>query len=104
MPPLLHFDPTGAMFSPITPEQFDQLMRTLRSDAKVSGLLVTAAKLGQAACGSCEIQGVDFAWTYDGASNLHVSITAKHGIFVSHVPNATIFDRLNEQFSQHLAS
>ena len=91
MPPLLSYDPTGATFSPVTPAQYLQLLAGLKTNAKVSKLVVDGY------VGSCEVQGVDFTWTYDGASSLHVAIMAKHGFITSHVPNATIFDELNKQ-------
>jgi hypothetical protein len=91
MPPLLSYDPTGATFSPVTPAQYLSLTSAMKVNAKVSKLLVDGY------VGSCEVQGVDFAWKYDGTSSLHVAITAKHGFITSHVPNATIFDELNKQ-------
>jgi hypothetical protein len=92
MPPLLHYDPSGATFSPVTLQQFYTLLGDLKGNAKVSKLTVDGL------VGFCEVQGVDFAWKYDGTASLHVSITAKHGFVTSHVPNATIFDELNKQF------
>jgi hypothetical protein len=91
MPPLLNVDPSGATFSPVTQGQYVALLAALKSNPKVSKLVVDAL------VGSCEVQGVDFAWKYDSVSSLHVAITAKHGFITSHVPNATIFDELNKQ-------
>lgn len=94
MPPLLSYDPSGATFSPITTAEYGNLLAAMRGNSKVSKLAVQDDGKG----GSCEAQGVDLAWTYDGSSSLHVAITAKHGFVMSHVPNATIFDELNRQF------
>ena len=91
MPPLLNYDPTGATFSPVTPAQYIALESALKSNPKVTKLLVDGY------VGSCEVQGVDFAWKYDGTNSMHVAITAKHGFIASHVPNETIFDELNKQ-------
>lgn len=91
MPPLLSYDPTGATFSPVLPAQYIALLAAMKSNAKVSKIVVNGY------AGSCEVQGVDFAWKYDGTESLHVSITAKHGFITSHVPNATIFDELQSQ-------
>jgi hypothetical protein len=92
MPALLYYDPSGARFSPIQPDEFAQLLADLSASNQVSKLV----HVGNS--GSCTAQGVDFSWTYDGVINLQVSITAKHGFITSHVPNATIFDHLNSQF------
>ncbi len=92
MPPLLSYDPTGATVSPVVPAQYIAQLAAMKANPKVSKLVVDGY------VGSCEVQGVDFAWKYDGASSLHVSITAKHGFITSHVPNETIFDELQSQF------
>jgi hypothetical protein len=94
MAALLFYDPSGARFGPIQPDEFAQLLADLRANSKVSKLVISGET------GSCEVQGVDFAWTYDGVISLHVAITAKHGFVTSHVPNETIFDELNRQFIQ----
>lgn len=89
MPPLLSYDPTGASFSPVSPAQYAQLTAAMKSHPGVSKLTDN----------SCEVQGVDFAWQFFAVnSTVHVQITAKHGLFVSHVPNATIFDKLRDEF------
>lgn len=92
MPALINYDPSGATFSPITPDQYQKLIEEINSNKKASKVVLNGA------IGSCEVQGVDFAWKYDGTTSLHVAITAKHGFVTSHVPNATIFDELNKQF------
>lgn len=92
MPALLSYDPSGATFHPITPDQYQKLIADINSNSKSSKVAISGNT------GSCEVQGVDFSWNYDGSSNLHVAITAKHGFVTSHVPNATIFDELNKQF------
>lgn len=93
MPALLSFDPAGAVFSPITLDNFTKLLADLKADSRVSKLSVDGF------LGSCEVQGVDFDWTYNAQANsLHISITAKHGFLTSRVPNAAIFDELRKQF------
>jgi len=83
MPPLLQYDPTGATFSPIPAEEYKKLVATLGTNSKVTKLVSSGDT------GSCEVQGVDFAWAYyDATASLKVTITAKHGLFVAHVPNA----------------
>jgi hypothetical protein len=100
MPPLLYYDPSGATFHPISLEQYSKLIAAMKANSKVSRLIVehNPNLVANQDFGSCEVQGVDFAWAFDGKENLHISITAKHGLFVSHVPNATIFDKLNDEF------
>lgn len=92
MPALLYYDPSGARFSPIQPDEFAQLLADLAATKDVSRLV----HIGNS--GSCTTQGVDFSWTYDGVINLQVNIVAKHGWIVSRVPDATIFDHLNKEF------
>ena len=87
MPPLLHYDPTGATFSPVTPEQYANLLAAMKSNARVTKLTDD----------SCTVQGiVDFTWQYDGTNTLHVVIAAKHGK-AHFAPNSTIFDMLDRQ-------
>jgi hypothetical protein len=92
MPALINYDPSGATFSPITLQQYYKLIEDINGNSKASKVSIDGL------IGSAEVQGVDFAWKYDGTNNLHVAITAKHGFVTSHVPNATIFDELNKQF------
>jgi len=93
MPALLSYDPSGATFSPITPDQYQKLIEAINSNSKSSKVAISGNT------GSCEVQGVDFVWIYDPSfDRLHVKISAKHGFVTSHVPNATIFDELNKQF------
>ena len=97
MPPLLTYDPSGATFSPIDTALYGKLLAGLNSNSKVSKLVVTAGG------GTCEVQGVDLAWTYDGVGCVRIVVAAKHGLFVSRLPNATIFDHLRDEFNQLLA-
>jgi hypothetical protein len=94
MPALINYDPSGATFSPITPDQYQNLVELINKNSKASKVAISGN------LGSCEVQGVDFEWAYSGpgVNSLHVAITAKHGFVTSHVPNATIFDELNKQF------
>lgn len=92
MPALISYDPTGTTFHPISPDQYQKLIEAINSNQKSSKVAISGNT------GSCEVQGVDFSWAYDGTLSLHVAITAKHGFVTSHVPNATIFDELNKQF------
>lgn len=88
MPALLHYDPSGATFSPITPVQYTALIAAMKSNSQVTKLTDN----------SCTVQGiVDFGWVYDGSNSLHVNIAAKHGK-AHFAPNATIFDELDKQF------
>lgn len=88
MPALLHYDPSGATFSPITPDQYAKLLEAMKADSQVTKLTAN----------SCTVQGiVDFGWVYDGSNSLHVNIAAKHGR-AHFAPNATIFDELDKQF------
>ena len=98
MPPLLHYDPSGATFSPIPAGEYQKLLEAMKDDARVSKLVENPDNTG-----SCEVQGVDFVWLYDGTNSLHVTITSKHGFVMSRIPNATIFDELNEKFVSKLA-
>jgi hypothetical protein len=96
VPALLKYDPTGATFSPVTPAQYAMLVAALKADEHVSNFYESNNG------GSCRVQGVDLGWGFDGTSNLHVAITGKHGLIVSRVPNATIFDHLRDEFNKHL--
>lgn len=98
MPPLLTYDPSGATFSPIDAGLYAKLLAGLKANPKVSKLAVTAVG------GSCEVQGVDLAWMFDGAACVHIVVTAKHGLFVSHLSNATLFDHLRDEFNKLLAA
>ena len=88
MPALLHYDPSGATFSPISPAQYASTLADMKSDPQVTKLTDN----------SCTVEGiVDLGWVYDGSNSLHVNIAAKHGK-AHFAPNATIFDMLEKQF------
>lgn len=82
-----------AIFKPVTPEQYAKALETLTVDHRV-----TASKV-EGNNGSATADGVDITWTYDGASDLTITIVKKHGFFLSHAPNSTVFDALEKQLN-----
>jgi hypothetical protein len=96
MPSLLRYEPSGAVFSPVTLAQYRLLVAALKANGHVSEIIESSNG------GSCSAQGVDLLWTYDGAESLHVVIRGKHGLIVSRMPNSTIFEHLNDEFSKYL--
>jgi hypothetical protein len=81
--------PDSARYA-LLPDKYAALIQALEQNTRASGLEVATNR------GSVTFQKVTFLWTYNGADELLVTITANHSFEARLIGNEAIFGHLNE--------
>lgn len=96
MATLIHVSPNTANYHGVPPDKYAALVAALHADPDSSGFM----SAGNA--GRVTYQKIDFAWQYDGAGMVAVTITADHNFKAKIAGNEAIFSLLNDRMFSKL--
>jgi hypothetical protein len=96
MPELIYVEPSQATMSPITPDQYSNIVDLLQSNEEATNLILNENS------GNVSIEGVEFTWAFDGIDELRVYITKVHSFKAKLYGNENIFKMLGEKLQAAL--